>query len=72
MKEELNKLVEQREQLLRLRKDKSIMVGITFNTVAGDIKYENPQIAVLLLDYFISDIQKRITYLMKDEKSSKI
>ena len=55
-----------REQMLRLRNDSSIVSGVTFNTVAGDIRIDNRETALLMIDYLISDIQKQITYLMKE------
>lgn len=67
MKEEkISELTQRRDQLLRLRNDSSLLTGITFNTVAGDIKIDNRETALLMTDYLISDIQKQITYLMKE------
>ena len=67
MKEEkISELTHRRDQLLRLRNDSSLLTGITFNTVAGDIKIDNKETALLMTDYLISDIQKQITYLMKE------
>jgi hypothetical protein len=63
--EKVAKLTEKRDQLLKLRNDSSLVVGVTFNTVAGDIRIDNKETALLLLDYLISDTQKRINYLMK-------
>lgn len=59
-------LKEQREQLIRLRNDSSLVTGVTFNTVAGDIRVENRETALSLIDFQISEIQKQITYLMKE------
>ena len=67
MKEErIIELTQRREQMLRLRNDDSLICGVTFNTVAGDIRIDNKETALLLMDYLISDIQKQITYLMKE------
>lgn len=67
MKEErLTVLKEQREQLIRLRNDSSLVIGVTFNTVAGDIEFKNRDTALSLIDFQISEIQKQITYLMKE------
>ena len=67
MKEErIMELTQMREQMLRLRNDSSIVSGVTFNTVAGDIRIDNRETALLMIDYLISDIQKQITYLMKE------
>ena len=64
--ERISVLKEQREQLIRLRNDSSLVTGVTFNTVAGDIKFENKETALSLIDFQISEIQKQITYLMKE------
>lgn len=68
MKEkEIGILIQQRDQMLRLRNDSSIITGITFNTVAGDVTLAKKETALLLIDYLISDIQKQITYLSQKE-----
>ena len=64
--EKISVLKERREQLIRLRNDSSLVTGVTFNTVAGDIIIENRETALSLIDFQISEIQKRITYLMKE------
>ena len=64
--EKIQELTERRDQMLRLRNDSSLVKGVTFNTVAGDIRLDNKETALLLMDYLISDIQKQITYLMKE------
>ena len=67
MKEErITILTQQREQMLRLRNDSSLVNGVTFNTVAGDIRIDNRETALVLIDYLISDIQKQINYLSKE------
>jgi hypothetical protein len=67
MKEErITILTQQREQMLRLRNDDSLICGVTFNTVAGDIRIDNKETALVLIDYLISDIQKQINYLSKE------
>ena len=65
-KEKITELTQRREQMLRLRNDSSLVSGVTFNTVAGDIRIDNKETALLMIDYLISDIQKQITYLMKE------
>lgn len=65
-KQRITELIAQREQMLRLRNDDSLVKGVTFNTVAGDIRLDNREIALLLIDCLISDIQKQINYLMKE------
>lgn len=67
MKEErINELMEMRDQMIRLRNDSSLIRGLTFHTVAGDIRLDNKETALLMIDYLISDIQKQITYLSKE------
>ena len=67
MKEEMiDKLAQLRDQMLRIRNDSSLVKGVTFNTVAGDIRLDNKDTALLLIDYLISDVQKQINYLMKE------
>lgn len=66
MKEEkIQQLTQMRDQMIRLRNDSSLVKGVTFNTVAGDIRLDNKDTALLLIDYLISDVQKQINYLMK-------
>ena len=67
MKEEkIKELAEMRDQMVRLRNDSSLVTGVTFNTVAGDIRIGRQDTALLVIDYIISDIQKQINYLMKE------
>ena len=67
MKEEkIQALAQMRDQMSKLRNDSSLVTGVTFNTVAGDIRLDRQETALLLIDYLISDIQKQINYLMKE------
>lgn len=62
----LQTLTEQRDQLLKLRSDSSLVVGFSFHTIVGDIRFDRKETALLLMDYLISDIQKQINYIAKE------
>ena len=63
---DLNHLLEMRAQMLRLRNDDGLVTGVTFNTLAGDIVISRKETALMLIDTLISDIQKQISYQMKE------
>ncbi len=65
MEEVIEKLVKQREQMLRLRNDSSLLQGITIRTLAGDIRIDKAETALMLLDHIIDDIQKQINYQLR-------
>lgn len=58
----LNQLREQYSQMVRLRKNEKLVTGFTFNTIAGNIKFNDAKKAVLLLDHFIKELQQEIMY----------
>ena len=45
-----------------LRKDDSLLTGVTLNTLAGDIRIVKKEIAVFLLDSVIKYIKDEIKY----------
>lgn len=65
VEKKIDTLVKQREQMLRLRNDSSLLQGVTLRTLAGDIRIDKPETALMLLDHIIDDIQKQINYLLK-------
>lgn len=62
----LIQLQEQYEQMLRLRKDSSLLTGYTLHTIAGDIHITNQQRALSMLDFIIKELKTEI----KNETSS--
>lgn len=54
-----------RRKMMHLRKDESLITGVTFNTLAGDIKVGTKERALTLLDHFIKDLQDEEIYLTK-------
>ena len=65
MEEKLQKLKSLQMQMITLRNDSSLLTGITFNTLAGDIHIEKKGTAISLLDCFIKDLKEEIDYLEK-------
>lgn len=64
-KEATTKLLrEHYEQIVRLRNDSSLISGFTINTLAGDIHIRDRRRALLLIDYYIKDLQDLITFEM--------
>lgn len=59
---ELHKLESLKEQMMNLRKDSSLVTGVTFNTLAGDIHISKKEIAVSLLDSIIKYLKDEIKY----------
>ena len=47
---------------MNLRKDSSLVTGVTFNTLAGDIHISKKEIAVSLLDSIIKYLKDEIKY----------
>lgn len=62
MEEELRKLKALQEQMKTLRSDNSLLTGITFNTLAGDIHIAKKEIAIYMLDHMIKYLKDEIKY----------
>ncbi|SEA79885.1 hypothetical protein SAMN04487851_11468 [Prevotella sp. tc2-28] len=60
--ERLCQLKSFQEQMKTLRKDDSLLTGVTFNTLAGDIRIVKKEVAVFLLDSVIKYIKDEIKY----------
>ena len=60
--ERLRQLKSFQEQMKTLRKDDSLLTGVTLNTLAGDIRIVKKEIAVFLLDSVIKYIKDEIKY----------
>ncbi len=60
--ERLCQLKALQEQMKTLRRDNTLLTGITFNTLAGDVKIAKREIATYLLDSMIKYIKDEIKY----------
>lgn len=48
--------------MMSLRKDNSLLTGITFNTFAGDIHISNKEIVLCMVDSMIKYLKDEIEY----------
>lgn len=60
--ERIKQLKQQYEQMTRLRDDNSLLTGFTLNTLAGNIQIASKRKALLILDYYIKELQNEIKY----------
>lgn len=58
----LSVLKSMQEQMMSLRKDNSLLTGITFNTFAGDIHISNKEIVLCMVDSMIKYLKDEIEY----------
>lgn len=60
--ERVQELKALQEQMVALRNDSSLLTGVTFTTLAGDIHIARKEVAVSLIDCLIKDIKDEIKY----------
>ena len=60
--EKLRQLKEMQEQMITLRNDNSLLTGITFNTLAGDIHIAKREIVTSMIDSMIKYLKDEIKY----------
>ena len=60
--EKLRQLKSLQAQMIALRTDNSLLTGITFTTMAGDIHIAKKEIAISLLDSMIKYLKDEIKY----------
>lgn len=58
----IEQLQQQYEQMVRLRNDSTILTGFKFQTMAGDIRINNKRTVLLMLDYYIKELQDEIIH----------
>ena len=60
--ERLHQLKALQVQMINLRNDNSLLTGVTFNTMAGDIHIAKKEIAISLVDSMIKYLKEEIKY----------
>lgn len=60
--EKLHQLKALQEQMKALRNDSSLLTGITFNTLAGNVHIAKKEIAISMVDSMIKYLKEEIKY----------